>query len=341
MRPQSSRPPVLRFGFIGDVEPLFQGPDALPLDDFEPSLLRQLRFGGRLAGVPIDIHPQGLYCNATMLRAAGIVDADGQARPPRTREEFMDAIRRTKVDADHDGNPEQWGFSLTQWRNNLMSLVPQFGGRYFDEGGRCALDCPENVAALAFLVSLLNEHHLIPEPEGNLGWVGFRQNKVAMVFDGVFMLGDLKRLGGLEAIGAPMPQIGPHPGTHGDSHVLCVRADLPSERRAAALGFIRFLSSKGLEWAEAGQVPARRSAREDPVFQAMPVQAAFARQVPYVRYPPRSPGVFELLQQMDFAVEKAVRGRMTPEAALREGRENFERFMTNAGLPMLVGEDAR
>jgi multiple sugar transport system substrate-binding protein len=330
---------MYRAGFIGDVEDLFQGQNAVPLDDFEPELMRQLRFGGKLIGMPMDVHPQGFYCNAAMLRAAGIVDAEGKARPPQTHDEFMDAARRMKIDSDGDGRPEQWGFSLSMWRNNYMAVVPQFGGRYFDESGKCVLDCKENVAAMAFLVSLYQEHHLIPPPESNLGWTGFRQHKVAMVFDGIYMLGDLLRLGNFEYLAAPMPVVGLMPGTHGDSHVLCLRRDLKAEQKSAASRFMRFISDHGLAWAAAGQVPARRSTRETPEFQAMPVQAAFARQLPYVKFPPRSPGLFELQQQMDFAVEKAVRGRLTPQEALTEARVNFERFMTNAGLPMLMEEE--
>src|SRR5215211_2336626 len=43
---------MYRAGFIGEVEALFEGSDALPRDDFEPQLLQQLRFGGKLIGMP-------------------------------------------------------------------------------------------------------------------------------------------------------------------------------------------------------------------------------------------------------------------------------------------------
>lgn len=328
-----------RAGFLGSAEPLFEGPEALPLDDFDPTLMEHLRFDGHLVGVPMDVHPQGLFCNAAMLRAAGIVDAEGRARPPQTREEFMDAARRMKIEGKDGGRPEQWGFSLTVWRNNFMALVPQFNGRYFDESGQCVLDCEGNVEAMAFMVSLFREYHLIPPPESNLGWTGFRQQKVAMVFDGIYMLGDLLRLENLEYVAAPMPVIGSRPGTHGDSHVLCMKGDLKGDEKEAAMRFMRFISDQGLAWAAAGQVPARRSAREQPEFKAMPVQYAFSKQLPYVKYPPRSPGLFELQQQIDYAVEKALRGRLSPRDSLIEARENFERFMKNAGLPMLMEEE--
>lgn len=336
----STLPRMHRGGFLGDVEALFDGSDALPLDDFDPKLMHQIRFDHKLVGVPLDVHPHGLYCNADMLRAAGLTDDEGGPRPPQTRGEFMGAMRRLLIDANADGRPEQWGFALTQWRFNFMSLVPQFGGRYFDESGRCVLDCPENVEALTFLVSLLQEHRLIPAPENNLGWVGFRQNRVAMVFDGVYMLGDLLRLDTLDYVAAPLPVLGPLPGTHADSHVLCLRGDLEAEEKESVLRLMRFLSRRGVEWAEAGQVPARRSARETEAFKALPVQSAFSKTIEYVKYPPRTPGLLELQEQIDYAAEKAMRGRSTPQQALTEARENFEAFMKNAGLPMLMEDES-
>ncbi len=337
----STLPRFARAGFIAGIDELFEGsPPRLPLDDFEAELMRQLRYDGQTIGVPMDIHPQGLYLNAALLREAGLVDTKGQARPPVTYDEFMAAVHAMHDDPDGDGRADQWGFSWSMWRHNFQSLMPQFGGRYFNDDGTSALDCPENVAALAFMVSLREGELLVPPPENNLGWVGFRQKKVAMVFDGVYMLGDLKRLEGLEYVAAPMPQIGPNPGTHGDAHVMCLQEDLDDDTRAAALEFMAFVSDHGLNWADAGQVPARRSARESEAFKSMQVQSAFAEQLPYVLFPPRSPAVFELQQQLDFAVEKALRGRATPEEALREARENFETFVRNAGLPMLADSEA-
>lgn len=335
----SELPRFERAGFIASLNDVYGGPDGLPVDDFDPKLLAQMRYHGRYVGVPMDIHPQGLFYNAEMLRDAGIVDAQGRAKPPTNKEEFLKAARAMRRDTNGDGWPDYWGFALTMWRNNFVSLMPQFGGRYFDDSGQCAIDSPQCVAALEFMVSLGGKDPLVPPPENGLGWVGFRQKKVGMVFDGIYMLGDLKRLEGLEYMAAPLPQIGPYKGTHGDSHVLCMQADLSPEKRAASEAFIKFLSDHGIEWADAGQVPARTSARDTEAFKDMQVQYAFSLELPYVHYPPRSPAVFELQQQLDYAVEKALRGRATPAEALHEARKNFEAFVANAELPMLSDQE--
>jgi multiple sugar transport system substrate-binding protein len=173
---------------------------------------------------------------------------------------------------------------------------------------------------------------LAPDPENNAGWIGFRQERVAMVIDGVYMLGDLKRLDGLEYFGAPIPALGPNPGAHADSHTLCIRKGITPEQRAAVVRFIKFLSDHSIEWAGAGQVPARRSARATDEFKALPVQYEFSKQIPNLRYPPKTVVLFEFQIEVDLAVEKVLRNRTTAAEALRVARENVQRFMDREGF---------
>lgn len=317
----STLPRMHRAGFIADAADLYQGPAGVPEDDFDPYVLDQVCYGDKMVGLPLDIHPQGLYGNAEMLRRVGLTNPDGSARTPATKEEFVRVMRALKNPAKGE-----WGFALTLWRNNFQSLMPQFDGRYLDEAGNSDLDNPGNVAAMEFLATLQKER-LVPPPENGLGWVGYRQKKVGMVFDGVYMLGDLLRLNDLEYLGAPIPTIGNHPGTMADSHVLCIRTELSPDRREATERFIRFLSANSLEWAGAGQVPARKSVRANPEFAKMPVQFAFSKQIPHMMYPPRTPVLFELSLEIDLAVEKVMRGRATPKDALEVADKNTQRFI--------------
>lgn len=322
----STLPRMNRAGFIAPATNLFEGQGAIPETDFDPYVLTQVVYGKDKIGVPLDIHPQGMYCNAEWLKQIGMVDEHGNARAPATGEEFLKAMKAMQKDDDKDGHPDEWGFALTLWRNNFQSLIPQFDGRYVDEQGNADLDNPNNIAALEFLGSL-EKQKLVPPPENGLGWVGFRQKKVGMVFDGVYMLGDLLRLNDLSYIGAPIPTIGKHPGTMADSHVLCMRSDLSPKQRDGAERFIRFLSANSIQWAAAGQVPARRSVRALPAFAKMQVQSAFAKQIPYMMYPPRTPILFELSLEIDVAVEKVMRDRATAAEALKIANENTQAFI--------------
>ena len=49
-----------RAGFVSNVTDLYQGQNRIPKEDFDPYVLEQAHFGSDYAGVPLDIHPQGL-----------------------------------------------------------------------------------------------------------------------------------------------------------------------------------------------------------------------------------------------------------------------------------------
>jgi len=328
--PRFARAKILR-----PVDDLVGGPGGIDPGDIDG--WADTEFDGRHIGIPLDIHLMGLYYNAGLLREAGVVDAEGRARPPTDRDEFLDAARRLTRDLDGDGAVDQWGFSFTNWRNDVYLLISQFGGRFFSEDGtRSALDDPANVAALQFAVDLIFTHRVCA-PMGHEGaaFQGFRRGEVAMVFEGIWMLPALERQmesartrgQPVEFDGAPLPLLGSRRFAWGSSHTLCLRSDLSGRKLAAAKRFLEFLSDHSLEWAAGGQVPARRSLRATARFQAMGIQSRFGSQIPHRRFPPRVPFIFEFHSAFAEAVELALRGRMSPAEALRQAREEVDRII--------------
>ena len=313
----SALPRMHRAGFVANATNLFGDAPNIPPSDFDPLVLSQVTYGKDLVGVPLDIWPFGLYTNADLLKQAGI------SHPPTNRQEFVADIQAIQTPINEHGERSTWGYALTNWRQNFQTILPQFDGYYFDKDGRAALDNPKNIEALNFLADLQNKK-VLPPPENAEGWVGYRQKKVAMVIDGIYMLGDLMRLDDFHYQGSPVPVVGRHPGTMAESHVLCIREGLDSDRRIATERFIRFLSQNSIGWAAAGQVPARRSVRDTPEFRAMPVQSAFASQIPYMRYLPKTTVMFEMNLELDLAVEKVIRGRATPLQALQVANKNLQ-----------------
>ena len=313
-----------RAGVLGEVDSLYT--TSVPESDFDPYVVDQTKFESHHFAVPLDIHPQGMFVNADFLKKAGFVNPDGSARPPTNKEEFLKVATDLLLPKGSE-HPDQYGYALTAWQNNFMSLMPQFDGHYLTPDGHADLNCKGNLEALEFIGSLRSKLHLIPPPDNQLGWIGYRQKKVAMVWDGIFMLGDLLRLEGMNYIGAPIPTIGHHPGTLADSHTLCVRPGLSESQRKAADRFITYLSKNSLRWAAAGQVPARRSVRATPEFKKLQVQSAFAEQIPNMLYMPRSTVIFELGLEIQLAVEKVVRGRATAKEALDLANANVQKAM--------------
>src|SRR5690606_772075 len=103
-----------------------------------------------------------------------------------------------------------------------LAIMAQFGGKAVsDDGQRCLLDQPANIAALEFCASLIRDGYA-PRPENFDAWIGFRQGRVALAFDGIYLLSDLEKQPELDFGGAPLPVLGKEPATWADSHGLCL-----------------------------------------------------------------------------------------------------------------------
>jgi hypothetical protein len=59
----------------------------------------------------------------------------------------------------------------------------------------------------------------------------------------------------------------------------------------------------------------------------MQVQSAFAKQIPWMKYPPRITTLFEMGIEINLAVEKVIRGRATAKEALDLANENAQKAM--------------
>jgi multiple sugar transport system substrate-binding protein len=161
-------------------------------------------------------------------------------------------------DTDRDGSPDQWGFVFTFQRTNWLTIAGQFGGGILTPDGETSMmDSAANIQALNLMHDLIYKHKVAPKPEGIDAWLAFRQGKVGMAMEGIYMLDSLKEQKELQFAGAPVPQFGPKKAVYGGSHLLCMPAEITPEQAEAAWRFMRFLSDHSLLWAEGGQVPTR------------------------------------------------------------------------------------
>ncbi|MCD6386614.1 ABC transporter substrate-binding protein [Candidatus Sumerlaeota bacterium] len=318
----------MRANFIRSIDDLLAKQTEITAEDFPPYLWSRVEKNGKHYGIPLDIHMWGMYYNKKLFREAGIVDEHGEPVPPKNRKEFLDAVRKLTRDLNGDGKPDEWGFVFTWFESNIYTFMLQWGGKFFTpDYSRCIMNCKENVEALQFCVDLIRKYKVAPPPENFDAWLGFRQGKIGLVFDGIYMLQDLRRQEDLDFGGAPLPKLGKYPAAWGSSHIMCLKAGLKGKRLQSAWRFIRFLSEHSLDWAEGGQIPARKKFRETERFRKMTVQWEFAKQIPYIKLLPRTPFISEFLTEFDLAVEKALRGSATPKEALDIATEKVNKVI--------------
>lgn len=303
--------------------PLDEVTEALGLgvDDFSETLWDAGVFRGRRYGVPLDVHPLGLYYNRAVLADAGLDDA----ALPRSRRDYLAVLEHLR----QRGIQGSW-VSPVLFTGGLMfqSLLWQAGGQLFSEdGARAMFNAEAGVEALGFLLELIRRGYSPRDVGQDADSIAFTNNRNAFLWNGIWMINIYRAVPGLRWGVLPVPVIGTQPAVWGNAHHLVLPRQ-PStgagqRRLKASVVFLAWLSEHSLEWAEAGMVPARREARESAAFRRMTEQAIFAEQLPVVRFPPAIPGVDSVrASTLDLAVNEAVLLRAAPREALnRAARE--------------------
>ncbi len=318
----------MQANFLRPIDDLMAGPQGIDGNDFSENVWAALEKDGSHYGIPLDVHMLGMYYNKKLFREAGIVDERGEPKPPANRVEFVDALTRLTKDTNSDGRIDQWGYVFTWYRTNLYTFMHQWEGSFFTpDEKRCLLNDPGNIAALDFCSELLRDRKIAAPPENIDAWIGFRQGKVGIAFEGIYMLSDLIKQKDLEFGAAPLPVLGNVPAAWADSHTICLKNNLDAKTLEAAWRFAKFLSDNSLDWAEGGQVPVRKSLRDTERFRRMTTQYEFAKEIPYIRYVPRVPFIFEFLTEFDNAVEKSLLGSVRPKEALDDATDNINAIL--------------
>ncbi|RYG41809.1 extracellular solute-binding protein, partial [bacterium] len=280
---------------------------------------RAASWEGQQYALPLDVHPMTLYWNKDLFAKAGITS------PPTNYEEFLAAARKLTVDKNGDGKPEQWGFAFTNLASNATLFMNQFGTEMLTPDlNRSALGEAGSRAAYARMLDLIYKEKVAPKPEGQDAWLSFRNGKVAMVMEGVYMNNDLQQTKGLNYGADDVPQFGPKPAVWAGSHLLVLPRDAKPRQRTAAWTFARYVSEHSVEWAKGGQVPARSDVRDTPEFRALTVQATVASQLDRIVYDPPSVSINLVATYRDSMIEKILNriGNEDEAIATAERRTN-------------------
>ena len=147
-------------------------------DDFPAGLQADVTIRGDIVAVPYRQDLRTLWYNKEMLADAGI-DA-----PPTTWEEFLTAAQATTVRGDGGFDVEGYHFSdasgnwQRDWQPFLMWVHMADGKFLSDDLTSCALDQPEALEALEWLVALVQEHEVTSypglDPQGDLNVLAAR-----------------------------------------------------------------------------------------------------------------------------------------------------------------------
>jgi len=141
-------------GAFTPLDDYVAGSPEITAANFYKACWAEATYDGKLYAVPDSTDDRALYYNKDLLSRAGLVDAKGNARPPRTWAELEDyALKLSEYDAH--GAPTRAGFIPNYGNSWLYMYAWQNGGEFMSPDGRtCTLDAPENAGALQFMVDI-------------------------------------------------------------------------------------------------------------------------------------------------------------------------------------------
>jgi multiple sugar transport system substrate-binding protein len=273
-------------------------------------------------GIPLDMHPAGLYYNKTVLEKIG----EDPEKAPTTGDELMAILEKAKS----KGMQGMWTSALSVYGLEWQTLVYQYGGKMVNDDGLTAAFGEEpGVKALTWWKNLIDEGHSPKNAAADGNYVSFNNDKAVFMINGPWMTTPLSDNKKLKWGAAPVPQIGDSLQTwSGAHHFVLPRQVQPDENKAiASRVFVNWMSQQSLTWATAGMVPARKSVRESPEFADLGAVTQFAKEVDFVNFVPAVPGIQDIDQVRNTAVSEAMLGKKDIAAALREGQDKANQIL--------------
>jgi multiple sugar transport system substrate-binding protein len=280
--------------------------------DFSPEVWKAGIYEGKRYGIPLDVHSLAMYLRNDDMEKAGITEA------PTDAASFEAALKAFQS----KGGLDQPFWMPTKWPAHLMflSLLWQNGGEpYAEDGSKATFDSEEGVAALTWMVDQIKKGYSPKNVAIDTQYVGFKNNKLAVTWDGIWQINDLKGAK-VENTIAPIPKIGEQDAVWANSHNFFItrQSTQDDNKFDAARVFIDWMSKKSAEWAGAGMIPARTSVREGAEVTGS-TQAPIAEQIDNMRFLPPIPGVGDVqAQTLEIAVNEATLMKRSPEDALKD-----------------------
>lgn len=303
--------------------------DSLDMGQFYEPAVEELTSGGKLYGIPLTVDTRVIFYNKDMFEEAG-VDPASITDWESLREA---AVKLTKWNGDI---LEQAGFSLKDV-GLFNNWIAQAGGTMVDESANPPVTTYNSEAGLAVLDywdQLLNEDKVYQLGfEDGFGGDGFKAGKVAMTFNGPWVLEQYKEAGiNFGVIGQPK-------GPSGNMHAMMGGFGLAIPNQAKhpdeAWEFIKWWTTQpenGVEFCKiSGNMPANKQAAQDPYFADDEVFSVFTAAYDYAGIRSKALGYSDveglaLIPQL----QKFMAGEISAEEALSTAQSQGDSILAEA-----------
>ena len=301
---------------------------------FYPALMMNGTYKGKVYGIPFQRSTIVLYWNKDAFKEAGL-DPD---KPPANWNE-MTQMASKLVKKDASGNVQRWGVMVPStgyayWM--FQAFARQNGHDLMNrEGNSTNYAHPDVIAALQYWRDLGAKHKVMPE--GTVEWGTLRQafteGKTAMMWHTTGNLTAVKDNAKFPFGVAMLPASKQRGSPTGGGNFYLFKKTTPEERKAA-LAFVKWMTTpeRAADWSMAtGYVATRPDAYETAKLKAYAAefpQAVVARDQFKFATPELS--TFQtgrVRKALDDAIQAALTGQKTPEAALKAAQADAERLL--------------
>jgi len=295
----------------------------LEKDDFIPAAYDAGLIGDHRYSFPLDMHPTAVYYNKELIN---------EDKLPSTWDEFIAVCKEYTKDGVYG-----WAipnmYSIT--KDIFYSMVLQEGEDILTSDNKINLNSKVAIEKLSLLEKWKYDDGISPVSVGAAGdYSLFKAGKSVFYFDGPWTINSMNDDDGLnfEYGTFPLPEsVGEGSTSFSGSHQLSLinKTVKDMNTKNAAYEFINFLTSNSLDWAKAGQVPARLEVHESDEFKALDKLAPFVEEAKtavlgHVSYK----YFYESYNYMGTAVSNALNSKShDAEKCLKEKHDQFNRFL--------------
>ncbi|CAD7037140.1 sugar ABC transporter substrate-binding protein [Pseudorhizobium endolithicum] len=307
-------------GAFLDLTDMIEESSVIKADNYFPGPLKSATWDGRYFGVPKATNTIALYYNKDLFEAAGL-DPD---KPPQTWDELLEAARKLN---DPSKNIYGLAFSAKANEEGTFQFLPwaQMAGASYK-----TINSEGAVKALSLWKQILDEKLASPDTLTRSQWdstATFNAGNAAMVISGPWeidrMLTDAKFDWGTALL--PVPQEGAQRSSAmGDYNWAIFSSTEHPEEAFKALEF--FASRDSTMYQDFGQLPARSDLPVPPTGDANKdaALATFVEQLKYAQPRGPSPEWPKISKAIQDAIQAALTGQLSPQAALDQAAEKIK-----------------
>ena len=300
------------------------------LGSFYSTLMQNGRTAGKTWGIPFQRSTIVMYYNKDLFRAAGL----DPEKAPATWAELVDAGKKlTKADGSQWGvmipstGYPYWMFGALAMQNDQVLMNGAGDTTYFD--------APATVEALQFWKDLGSKHKVMPE--GTIEWGTLRKNflegKTAIMWHSTGNLTAVKKNAKFDFGVAMLPAMKRRGTPTGGGNFYIFKKTGKDERKAA-MKLIRFMTSpeRAAEWSMAtgymGVSPAAyETAKLMDYVKSFPYAAVARDQLEFATAELSTFQTGRVRKALDDAIQAALTGAKSPEAALKEAQATADRLL--------------